>query len=100
MAEYELPAVMAAAQALAEAGGDDRISQGDLRDAEKAILAASCPQENCSFWRGHNGDCSEVLNKKLADSSRAVQLLEALVESGNQGPLLEVAREFLRDLPR
>lgn len=94
---FELPAVMAAAQALAEAGGSDRVGQGDLRDAEKAILAAICPHDGCSFWRGHDGEHSQELNSRLAVGEEARQLLETIVDMGPAaaGPVLDVAREFL-----
>lgn len=95
---FDLPAVMAAAQALATAGGSDRVGQGDLRDAEAAITAAICPHDGCGFWRGHDGLHSGELNSRLEKSERAIQLLEALVDSGNTGPLLEVARDFLGDV--
>lgn len=92
------PAVLAAASALAERDGLP-LTQNYLRDAEFAVKAAMCTKEGCLFWKGHDGDCSDILMDQAARCERAVDYLEMMVSlpSGSVGfdAVADSVKDFL-----
>lgn len=92
--EIPHPAILSAALALAE-NEDTPLNQSHIREANLALEAALCPEDDCLLPKGHDLDCLSTFVRFTDDRRALAEALDAMLAMHPDGAVSDACRDTL-----